>query len=53
MNLADFKIHRILEADDHTDYFPDQWVSDSELIYTKRDYKNDTEEELSIMVELP
>lgn len=53
MDLTDFKIHRILEADDHTDYFPDQWVSDSELIYTKTDYQNDTEVELQIIVDLP
>ncbi|WP_239615698.1 hypothetical protein [Cohnella mopanensis] len=50
MDLSDFTERVLIPADDHSDYYPEKWSSDSELVYTKHDYKSDKEEELRITV---
>ncbi|WP_286176992.1 hypothetical protein [Brevibacillus brevis] len=49
-DLATMKQKKLLQADDHTDYFPLEWKSETELLYWKKDYQKNTEEELTLTI---
>ncbi|NTU29398.1 hypothetical protein HPY27_04365 [Brevibacillus sp. HB1.1] len=48
--LSTGKQKKLLQADDHTDYFPLEWKSETELLYWKQDYQKNTEEELTVTI---
>lgn len=49
-DLTAMKQTKLLQADDHTEYFPREWKSETELLYSKQDYAKNTEEELTVTV---
>ncbi|MFS0557967.1 hypothetical protein [Brevibacillus sp. 179-C9.3 HS] len=49
-DLSTMEQKKLFQADDHTDYFPLEWKSDTELRYWKKDYQKNTEEELTVTI---
>jgi hypothetical protein len=50
MDLSAFKKKVLLQADDHTDYNPVKWKSETELLYKKHDYQKKSDKVISLTI---
>jgi hypothetical protein len=50
MNLSSLKEKVLLQADDHTDYNPVKWKSETELMYKKHDYQKKSDKVISLTI---